>query len=78
MAGVFPVLAVPRVGLVVVVLHCRVTARISSPVVARLKVVSSEVVSWFGSPGGPGVEVLRFRCRFVEIAERFVVWFRVK
>ncbi len=23
---------------------------------------------WFGSPGGPGVEVSRFRFRYVEIA----------
>ncbi len=36
--------------------------------VARLEVVCNEVVLWFGSPGGPGVEVSRFRFRYVEIA----------
>ncbi len=36
--------------------------------VARLKVVVNEVVLWFGSPGGPGVEVSRFRCKLAEIA----------
>ena len=32
---------------------------------------------WFGSPGGPGVEVSRFRFRYVEIAGVLRVWFRV-